>query len=104
MIYSKETKMDSKGFIIKSFKTHIILNAKFVKIIKYKLYYQQVLIFYKDPMNKKIYQRYITRDYFDNKSGTPRELCLFILGYKKILAYKHLRELSSRYMMMFYKI
>lgn len=101
MIYSRETKMDPKGFIVKSFKTHIILNARFVKIIKYKVFYQQILIFYKDPVNKKIYQRYVTRNYFDEKSGTPRELCTFIVQYKNILAYRRLREISTRYLRMF---
>lgn len=95
--------MDPKGFIIKSFKTHIILNSRFIKIIKYKVFYQQVLIFYKDPVNKKIYQRYVTRNYFDAKSGTPRELCEFIHGYKNILAYRRLREISRRYLRIFSK-
>ena len=97
MIYSTETKMDSKQFIVKSDKTHIILKCKIIKIIKYKVYYNQVLIFYKDT-NKKIYQRYITRDYFNNKCGTPRFLCTFLLDYKKILAYRELRILSHRYL------
>ena len=56
VIYSTETKMDSKQFVVKSNKTHIILNAKIIKLIKYKVFYNQVLIFYKDT-NKKIYQR-----------------------------------------------
>ena len=97
MIYSTETKMDSKQFIVKSDKTHIILNAKIIKLIKYKVFYNQVLIFYKD-INKKIYQRYITRDFFNNKCGTPRFLCTFLLHYKKILAYRELRILSHRYL------
>ena len=97
MIYSTETKMDSKQFIVKSDKTHIILKYKIIKIIKYKVYYNQVLIFYKDT-NKKIYQRYITRDYFNNKCGTPKFLCTFLLHYKKILAYRELRILSHRYL------
>lgn len=97
MIYSTTPKMDSKQFIVKSDKTHIILNAKIIKIIKYKIYYNQVLIFYKDT-NKKIYQRYITRDFFNNKCGTPRFLCTFLLHYKKILAYRELRILSHRYL------
>ena len=97
MIYSTETKMDSKQFIVKSDKTHIILKYKIIKLIKYKIYYNQVLIFYKDT-NKKIYQRYITRDYFNNKCGTPVFLCTFLLHYKKILAYRELRMLSYRYL------
>ena len=96
MIYSTTSKMDSKQFIIKSDKTHIILNAKIIKLIKYKIYYNQVLIFYKD--RNKIYQRYITSDYFNNKCGTPRFLCTFLLDYKKILAYRELRILSHRYL------
>ena len=97
MIYSTETKMDSKQFIVKSDKTHIILKYKIIKIIKYKVYYNKILIFYKDT-NKKIYQRYITRDYFNNKCGTPKFLCTFLLHYKKILAYRELRILSHRYL------
>lgn len=97
MIYSTTPKMDSKQFIVKSDKTHIILNAKIIKLIKYKVFYNQVLIFYKDT-NKKIYQRYITRDFFNNKCGTPRFLCTFLLHYKKILAYRELRILSHRYL------
>ena len=97
MIYSTTPKMDSKQFIVKSDKTHIILNDKIIKLIKYKVFYNQVLIFYKDT-NKKIYQRYITRDYFNNKCGTPRYLCSFLLDYKKILAYTELRMLSYRYL------
>ena len=97
MIYSKAPKMDSKQFIVKSDKTHIILNAKIIKIIKFKVYYNQVLIFYKDT-NKKIYQRYITKDFFNNKCGTPRFLCTFLLDYKKILAYRELRMISFRYL------
>ena len=97
MIYSTTPKMDSKQFIVKSDKTHIILNAKIIKLIKYKVFYNQVLIFYKD-INKKIYQRYITRDFFNNKCGTPRFLCTFLLHYKKILAYRELRILSHRYL------
>jgi len=98
VIYSEIIKMDSKQFVVKSIKTHIILNAKIFKLIKYKIYYNQVLIFYKDSMNNKIYQRFITRDYFDNKCGTPRFLCTFLLGYKKILAYRETREMSYRYL------
>ena len=90
VIYSTVPKMDSKQFVVKSNKTHIILNAKIIKLIKYK-------VFYKDT-NKKIYQRYITRDYFNNKCGTPRFLCTFLLHYKKILAYTELRMLSYRYL------
>jgi hypothetical protein len=96
MIYSEVLKMDSKQFVIKSNKTHIILNAKIVKIIKYKIYYNRVLVFYK--LNNKIYQRFITMDYFNNKCGTPRFLCTFILHYKPILAYRELRKLSYRYL------
>ena len=96
MIYSTTLKMDSKQFIVKSDKTHIILNAKIIKLIKYKVFYNQVLIFYKD--RNKIYQRYITKDFFNNKCGTPRFLCTFLLDYKKILAYRELRMISFRYL------
>lgn len=71
MIYSEIPKMDSKQFVIKSNKTHIILNDNIIKIIKYKIYYNKIPIFYKDKLDKKIYQRFITTDYFNEKCGTP---------------------------------
>ena len=100
MIYSETSKMNSKQFIVKSNKTHIILNAKIVKIIKYKIYYNKVLVFYR--YKSKIYQKFITRDYFNEKCGTPRYLCNFLLDYKKILAYRELRELSHRYLRIYF--
>ena len=100
MIYSETLKYDSKQFIVKSNKTHIILSARFIKIIKYKIYYNKVLVFYR--YNSKIYQKFITGDYFNEKCGTPRYLCSFILKYKPILAYTDLRCLSSRYLKRYY--
>lgn len=100
MIYSETPKMDSKQFIVKSNKTHIILSARFIKIIKYKIYYNKVLVFYR--YNSKIYQKFITGDYFNEKCCTPRYLCSFILKYKPILAYTDLRCLSSRYLKRYY--
>ena len=101
MMYLEIIKKDPKGFVIKSPRTHITLNARIYKLIKYKEYFQQVHIFYKE--NGKVYQRYISKYYFDERSGTPKEIFEFILNYKKILAYRYLRKLGERYLRRFYE-
>ena len=81
MIYSEIPKMDSKQFVIKSNKTHIILNASIIKIIKYKIYYNKIPMFYKNKHDKKIYQRFITTDYF---SENAEHLDIYVIFYYSI--------------------
>ena len=96
MIYSKEIKKDPKGFVIKSTNQRILLNGKLIKIIKYKEYFGQVLVFYKQK--GKIYQKYFAKDYFKERVGSNIEMTRFILQYKNILLLRKVKELSRRYL------
>lgn len=100
MIYSIDIKKDPKGFIIKSFKSHIFLNGKIYKLIKYKEYLNNVHIFYK--RNNKVYQIYISRDFFNNWSAHPSIIFKKILAKSNMLLYRYYKKVAKRYFKRYY--
>ena len=96
MIYSEITKKDPKGFIIKSTNQRILLFGRLIKIIKYKEYFGQVHIFYKEK--NKIYQKYVSKDYFKEKAGSNLELIRYVLELNNMLWVRRLKQISRRYL------
>ena len=99
MIYSKDIKKNAKGFIIKSTRTHLLLNGRIIKLIKYKTLEDKTHFFFKKEGN--IHQMYIHNAFFEKHSGSPRELLFKILNYKKILLLRRLRNVAERYFRIF---
>lgn len=95
MMYSEIIKKDSKGFVVKSTNERILLFGRLIKIIKYKEYFEQVLIFYK--LNNKVHQRYVSKDYFKEKAGSNSKMLKFISDYRNILLFRYQKEVSKRY-------
>lgn len=88
-------KKDPKGFVIQSYKTHLLHNGKIHKIIKYKKFRTKSLVFYK--RNGKIYQRLIYKLHY----GTVREIFNYSLRVN-ILLYREINKTAKRYLRMFY--
>lgn len=88
-------KKDPKGFVIQSYNTHLIYNGEIYKIIKYKKFRVNALVFFK--RNGKIYQRLSYKFHY----GSVREIFNYTLR-NNILLYREINKTALRYLRRYY--